>query len=150
MYLNTFDGIAKGVKPQMNTLYSSTRHAKFNLSYHIIWCPKYRKGILSDKQVIQTVTNSITEMAEEHGCTINALEIMPDHIHLSVSAPPRFSPANLAAKFKGASGSRVAAKFPELKSRGRIWSRSYFCTTTGSVSTDAIKHYIKTQWSRIK
>jgi putative transposase len=75
---------------------------------------------------------------------------MPDHIHLSLSAPPRLSPAELAGKIKGGSGSTLAARFPELKKKGSIWSRSYFCATTGSVSTEVIQHYIETQWSRIK
>ena len=133
-----------------NIHYESTRHAKFLLAYHLIWCPKYRKSILDRADVVEAARNSITGKVSELGCTLIALEIMPNHIHLSLSAPPRLSPAELAGKIKGGSGSTLAARFPELKKKGSIWSRSYFCATTGSVSTEVIKHYIETQWSRIK
>lgn len=133
-----------------NIHYESTRHAKFLLAYHLIWCPKYRKSILDQTDVVEAARESITNKVADLGCTLIALEIMPNHIHLSLSAPPRLSPAELAGKIKGGSGSTLAAKFPELKKKGSIWSRSYFCVTTGSVSTEVIKHYIETQWSRIK
>jgi len=132
-----------------NIQYESTRHAKFLLSYHLIWCPKYRRSILDREEVVAAVQETITARVVEIGCTLIALEIMPDHVHLSLSAPPRFSPAQLAGKIKGGSGSTLAARFPDLKKKGSIWSRSYFCATTGTVSTEVIRHYIETQWSRI-
>lgn len=138
------------MKNSKNTQYQSTRHAKFLINYHFIWCPKYRYKILDDEAVRETVKQAIVSKVEELGCSVIALEIMPDHVHLSLSALPRFSPAELVGKIKGASGSRVAARFPGLKKRGKIWSNSYFCATTGSVSTDTIKKYIESQWSRIK
>jgi len=132
------------------THYQSTRHAKFLINYHFIWCPKYRRTILDRPEVVETVREAITDKINNLGCSIIAFKIMPDHIHLSVSALPRFSPAELIGKIKGASGSRVAARFPDLKKRGKIWSNSYFCVTTGDVSTDTIRKYIESQWSRIK
>ena len=44
----------------------------------------------------------------------------------------------------------LASRFPELKKQGSIWSRSYFCATTGSVSSEVIRQYIESQWSKIK
>jgi len=76
---------------------------------------------------------AITVRVAELGCMLIALEVMPDHIHLSITAPPRYSPAALAGKIKGGVGSTLAAKFPELRKKGHIWSRSYFCATTGTV-----------------
>src|ERR1039457_3163102 len=101
-----------------NILYESTRHAKFLLAYHLIWCPKYRKTILDREVVIEAARESITSRVAELGCTLIALEIMPNHIHLSLSAPPRLSPAELAGKIKGGSGSTLAARFPKLKKKG--------------------------------
>lgn len=133
-----------------NIHYDSTRHAKFLLSYHFIWCPKYRSKILDRKEVVAAVREGITGRVQELGCEIIALEIMPDHVHLAIKAPPRYSPAQLAGKIKGGTGSTLAAEFPALSRRGKIWSRSYFCATTGSVSAEVIRHYIETQWKRIK
>ena len=138
------------MKDPENTQYRSTRHAKFLINYHFIWCPKYRYKILDDEAVRETVKQAIISKADELGCSVIALEIMPDHVHLSLSALPRFSPAELVGKIKGVSGSRVAARFPQIKKRGKIWSNSYFCATTGSVSTSTIKKYIESQWTRIK
>lgn len=133
-----------------NTTYRATRHAKFLLCYHFIWCPKYRRGILDDPAVVKAARSAIEDAATSANSEVIAIEIMPDHVHLSLSALPASSPADLAARIKSRSGARIAALFPELKSRGKIWSRSYFCTTTGSVSTEVIRNYIETQWSRIK
>jgi putative transposase len=135
---------------RQNTQYQSTRHAKFRLAYHFIWCPKYRRGILDDAEVAQLVRQTIQEVVDSLDCQIIALEIMPDHVHLAISAIPQYSPGELAGKIKGATGSRIAARFPHLKRRGKIWSRSYFCATIGSVSAETVKNYIETQWSRIE
>ena len=133
-----------------NITYSSTRHAKYAIHYHFIWCPKYRSAILDRPEVVRTIRDSIEKTVKSLGCSIVALEVMPDHVHLSLSALPRFSPAYLIGRIKGKSGRAVAARFPEIKRRGKVWSRSYFCATTGIVSTDTIKRYIENQWSRIE
>lgn len=141
--------IISNMKNRTNTQYESTRHAKFLLSYHLIWCPKYRRSILDREEVVEAARETIVSRIAEIGCTLIALEVMPDHVHLSLSAPPRFSPAQLAGKIKGGSGSTLAARFPELRKKGSIWSRSYFCATTGTVSSEVIRQYIETQWNRI-
>jgi len=133
-----------------NIHYQSTRYAKFFLAYHFIWCPKYRRSILDREEVVAAVKELIEARLAELGCDLIALEVMPDHVHLSLSAPPRYAPADLAGKIKGGTGATLAARFPELKKKGHIWSRSYFCATTGTVSTEVIRQYIESQWSRIK
>jgi putative transposase len=130
--------------------YQSTRHAKFLLTYHFIWCPKYRSSILDREEVVAAVKELIEIRVAELDCTLIALEVMPDHVHLSLCAPPRHAPAGLAGKIKGGTGSTLAARFPELKRKGHIWSRSYFCATNGTVSTEVVRQYIESQWSRIK
>jgi putative transposase len=75
----------------MNT-YKSTRHAKFLINYHFVWIPKYRKDFLKDPEVKNTVEETIRELSKTYKFDILALEIMPDHIHLFISALPRYSP----------------------------------------------------------
>ncbi|MGF7396252.1 IS200/IS605 family transposase (plasmid) [Thermoanaerobacterium thermosaccharolyticum] len=134
----------------MNTQYKTTRHAKFLINYHFVWIPKYRRKILDDPKIVDLIKNTITELSEKYNYEILAMEIMPDHIHLQISAIPQYSPAELMNKIKGITGFRIARQFPELKARGKIWTNSYFCATTGNVSTDMIKKYIEEQWSKIK
>ncbi|AFK85916.1 MULTISPECIES: IS200/IS605 family transposase [Thermoanaerobacterium] len=134
----------------MNTQYKTTRHAKFLINYHFIWIPKYRRKILDNPEIVDLIKNTIAELSEKYNYEILAMEIMPDHIHLQISAIPQYSPADLMNKIKGITGFRIAKQFPELKARGKIWTNSYFCATTGNVSTDMIKKYIEEQWSKIK
>lgn len=134
----------------MNTLYKSTRHAKFLINYHFIWIPKFRKGILDNPEVVSLVKDTIMDVSQRFKFDIIAMEIMEDHIHLSISALPRYSPAELVNKIKGITGIRIAKQFPELKQRGRVWTNAYLCATTGDVSTETIKKYIEEQWPRIK
>ncbi len=116
----------------------------YNINYHIIWCPKYRKPILTGK---------IKDFLEEQIYTISAtkeydvieLKIMPDHIHLFISAPPFESPTSIVKILKGVSALRLFKKYPELKKEywnGHIWSPSYYIGTAGQISAKTIEQYI--------
>ncbi len=128
----------------MNT-YQSTRHAKFLLNYHFIWIPKYRKHILDNPDIRQLVLDTINELAGMHNFKVLAIEIMPDHIHLFISALPRYSPSQLMNIIKGTTGRRISKCFPELNIKGSVWTRAYFAATDGNVSTETIKQYIENQ-----
>jgi putative transposase len=134
----------------MNTQYKTTRHAKFLINYHFVWIPKYRRKILDNPEIVDLIKSTITELSKKYNYEILAMEIMPDHIHLQISAVPQYSPAELMNKIKGVTGFRISKQFPDLKARGKIWINSYFCATTGNVSTETIKKYIEEQWSKIK
>lgn len=125
--------------------YKSTRNAKFLLNYHFIWIPKYRKNILSKKPIKEIIKSTIEELGINHKYDILALEIMPDHVHLFISALPKYAPSELINVIKGTTGRRVAQEYPELKANGSIWTRSYFVATTGDVSSETIKEYINNQ-----
>jgi len=125
----------------------ATRHAVYNLNYHFVWIPKYRKQILTG--VLQTRLKEIfAGISQEYGFDMLATEIMPDHIHLFVSAPPRWSPADIVKKFKGVSGTQLFLEYPQLKKelrRGKIWSRSYYVGTAGTVTAETIRRYVDEQ-----
>ena len=128
----------------MNT-YKNTRNAKFLLNYHFIWIPKYRNSILTKEAIKNIIKDTIEELSIKHNYEILALEIMPDHIHLFISALPKYAPSNLMNIIKGTTGRRVAKEFPEVKANGSIWTRSYFVASTGNVNSETIKQYIKDQ-----
>ncbi|SDC71139.1 putative transposase, partial [Candidatus Frackibacter sp. WG11] len=125
----------------MNT-YKSTRHAKFLLNYHFIWIPKYRKQILDNPQIKQLILDTINELADKHNFEVLATEIMPDHIHLFISALPKYSPSKLMNIIKGTTGRRISKHFPELNIKGSVWTRAYFVATAGNVSSETIQHYV--------
>jgi len=129
--------------------YKSTRHVKYLCNYHFVWIPKYRRDLLV-KEVAEYIKEILKSIAKELGCETIALEVMPDHIHLFVNCPPRYSPSYLANYFKGKSARLVLKKFPELRkyTKGKLWTRSYFVSTAGNVSSETIRKYIEEQWRK--
>jgi putative transposase len=125
-----------------------TSSASYNINYHLVWCPKYRKPILEKPEVKQFLEEQIHTIAATKGFEVLALEVMPDHIHLFVSAPPFDSPTEIVKVFKGVTALRLFKKFPELRNqfwKGKLWSPSYYVGTAGHVSAETIRRYIEEQ-----
>ena len=131
----------------------SGHHCKFNINYHIIWIPKYRKPILKGKvkDVLRTIINGI---CYDIRLNMLALEIMPDHLHLFVGARPTHNPANIIKRLKGNTSIQLRRCFPELKYLGykfhykkfkNLWARGYYCGSAGHVSQEQVKRYILEQ-----
>ncbi|MGC9337834.1 MAG: IS200/IS605 family transposase [Candidatus Cloacimonadia bacterium] len=119
----------------------------FNLNYHFVWCPKYRKPFMEGKYK-KFIEEHIPKIAKEKGVWPIELKVMPDHIHLFLSAPPQKAPSNIVKFFKGILGLRLFREFPELKKEfwgGHLWSPSYYVGSAGHVSADAIQKYINSQ-----
>jgi putative transposase len=129
---------------------TSTRYRKnagsvFSLKYHFVWCSKYRRKVLTNA-VAEDLKNVLYEKAAQIGAQIEALEIMPDHVHLFVSADPTAAPQYLANQFKGYASRVLREKHPHLKSRlPSLWSRSYYVGTIGHVSEETVRRYIEEQ-----
>jgi putative transposase len=90
----------------------------------------------------------LTQTAAEHEYDVLGLEVMPDHVHIFLSAPPVVSPAVIAKILKGASARRLFTMFPHLKRRlwgGHLWNPSYYVGTAEHVSAETIKRYIEEQ-----
>lgn len=120
----------------------------YSLGYHLVWCPKYRRPVLVGP-VAERLRELVKQKCDEHGWSIVALEVMPDHVHLFVRADPEASPSYLANQFKGMTSRVLRQEFPALRSRlPTLWSRSYFASTVGNVSAATIERYIDTQWER--
>ena len=115
------------------------------MNYHFVWCPKYRRKVITgniEKRLKQLLEEKTTEL----DCKIIALETMPDHVHIFVQAPPTVAPNRLVAAMKGYTSRVLRQEFTELTSRlPTLWTRSYFVSTHGHVSADAIKKYVEEQ-----
>jgi len=121
-----------------------TRWAHYSLAYHLVWIPKYRRKVLTGA-VQKTTKELIAECCERHDLTLLALETDQDHVHVCVSAPPRFSPAEIANLLKGYSSRYLRERFPHLKrvcGKEHLWTQAYYVGTAGSVSAEAIRRYI--------
>jgi putative transposase len=129
--------------------YRRTVGTIYNLHYHLVWCPKYRRPVLTDA-VEMRLKDLLAEKAAAMDIQIEVLEVMPDHVHLFVAAPPTDAPQHLANQFKGYSSRVLRQEFPHLRSRlPTLWSRSYYVGSAGHVSEETIKQYIATQKGRV-
>jgi putative transposase len=122
--------------------YKTHNHVKFLVNYHFVWIPKRRKRVLID-EVPKRIRQIFAELAVEKDWDILALEVAPDHIHLFVSAKPTDTPHLIIKAFKGRSSYVLRKEFPELLKLPSLWTSSYFVSTAGNVSSEAVRKYIE-------
>ncbi len=128
--------------------YIHARTCVYNINYHIVWCVKYRRKVLSG-QIEQRLYELVQEIASEKGFTVVQCKVGEnDHVHCFVSAPPKISVTQIVKYLKGISGNALLKEFPELKEslwKGNLWNGSYLCETIGSSSEENILKYIERQ-----
>jgi putative transposase len=125
--------------------YAKNAGAVFNLKLHLVWCPKYRRPVLTGL-VAERLAQLLHEKAEELEMTVQALEVMPDQVHLFIEFDPRWGVAEIANRMKGATSRILRKEFPALRSRlPTLWSRSYYAGTIGYVSEKRVRAYIENQ-----
>jgi putative transposase len=125
-----------------------TSHAVYDLKYHMVWVPKYRKMILRG-ELAKRLKMTFEEISERYGFEIDTMEVKDDHVHLFLSAPPRYSPARIVQIIKSISAKMVFKQFPEVKEQlwgGEFWNDGYFVRSVGDkVTSEVIRRYIKYQ-----
>jgi len=124
------------------------KHAVYDVKYHFVWIPKYRKHILTE-QLRSRVEELFRAIAEQYDFEIDTMGIEVDHVHIFLSAPPKYSPAKIVEVLKSISSKEVFKEFPELEEElwaGELWSDGYFVRTVGDkVTSELIRQYIKYQ-----
>lgn len=117
----------------------------YNIGYHFIWCPKYRRRVLVG-EIAKRLGELLLEKADKIEVDIVQMEIMPDHVHLFVKTTPTNSPHFIVQQLKGYTSRMLREEFPSLKSRlPSMWTRSYYCESVGHISEDTIRKYIEEQ-----
>lgn len=113
--------------------------------FHVIFCPKYRRKVLTDG-VDTRLKEILYNEAQKMNVKIKALEVMPDQVHMFIEFDPRMALHKIIKQFKGQSAHILKTEFPHLKSRiPNLWTRSYFSCSVGSVSEESVKQYILEQ-----
>ena len=127
-----------------------TSHSVYNINYHIVFCPKYRHSILGNELEYE-VSKLFKSIAFNYGFEVLEYEIMPDHIHLFISAPPTIAPTEIVKILKSVSANEIFKAFLSLKKSkfwgSGLWSKGYYVGTAGSVSSEIIVKYIQNQKS---
>lgn len=125
--------------------WTRSRTAVYNLGYHIIWCPKYRRKVLKDG-IDDELKQLLHDKANELDCIIENVEVMPDHVHIFIKTPPTLAPHFVIQQLKGYTAHKLREKFPNLKSKlPNMWTRSYYIESVGHISENTIKQYIEEQ-----
>ena len=125
--------------------WTHSNKAVYNIAYHIIWCPKYRRKILVSEVEFRLI-QLLNERAEELDCKIETFEIMPDHVHIFIKCSPIHSPHYVVQQLKGYTSRVLREEFKHLKTRlPTLWTRSYYCESVGNISEEVVKKYIENQ-----
>ncbi|MEZ3116255.1 IS200/IS605 family transposase [Halobaculum sp. MBLA0147] len=126
----------------MSRGFDRERTSVHKLQYHFIWCPKYRKSVL-EGEVRDRLEGLIEGKADELDLEILELAIRPDHVHLFITGDPMLAPNKIMQQVKGYSSRRLRDEFDfGLPS---LWTRSYFVSSAGDVSSEVIEEYIDAQ-----
>jgi putative transposase len=128
--------------------YKHTKTTVSLLNYHFVFCPRYRRKIFNIPGVEKRFKETTIKCCEDRGYDILAMECHHDHVHLFLSCVPTDSPADIMKHIKGASSHVLRDEFPVLSRMVALWTRSYFVSTAGNVSSDTIRRYVETQKTR--
>jgi len=127
--------------------YRTSAHTRFDIKYHFVWTPKYRKSVLTG-QVALRLREIIREICRTNEIEILQGHVSKDHVHLLVSAPPNMSASKIMQYVKGKSSRKLMMEFRHLSRQfwGRhMWARGYFVATSGNVTDEVIAEYIRLQ-----
>jgi putative transposase len=129
----------------MNTA-ESLSHSKWECKYHIVWIPKYRKKALYKELRLQLGT-ILRNLATQKDCTILDGHLMPDHVHILISIPPKHSVSQVVGFIKGKSAIAIARTFMGRRQNftgQHFWARGYYVSTVGK-DEQAVRNYIQHQ-----
>lgn len=129
-------------------VYKHTKTTVSLINYHFVFCPRYRRKIFNIPGLEQRFKELVVEECEKSGIEILALECHIDHVHMFVSVLPTMSIVDIMKHVKGCTSIQLRKDFPQLKAMPSLWTRNYFVSTAGNVSSETIKWYVDTQKTR--
>ena len=125
---------------------NSLAHTSWNCKYHIVFAPKYRRQIIYGR-LKNEIGKILRILCERKGVEIIEAQACPDHIHMLVSIPPKYSVSEFMGYLKGKSSLMIFDQLANMKYRygnRQFWCRGYYVDTVGK-NTAAIKEYIQNQ-----
>ena len=125
---------------------SSLEHTRWRCQYHVVFAPKYRRLVIYG-QIKKDIGQILRKLCEQKGVEIIEAEACPDHIHMLISIPPKFSVAEVMGYLKGKSSLMIFDRHANLKYKygnRHFWARGYYVDTVGR-NKEAIKKYIQNQ-----
>lgn len=132
----------------MENKYRRTKTTVSLINCHFVFCPRYRRKIFDIPNVETRFKEIAKNIWDELEIKIIAIECDRDHTHMFLNCPPMLSPSNIMNKIKGVSSRIIRNEFEELSKMPSLWTRSYFVSTAGNVSSETIKEYVENQKKR--
>ncbi len=132
----------------MNIDIDSLAHTKANCKYHVVFAPKYRRQIIYGK-IKKDIGIMLRKLCQYKGVEIIEAEACPDHVHMLLQIPPKYSVAQIMGYLKGKSSLMIFEKYANLKYKygsRHFWCRGYYVDTVGK-NKKAIQEYIRKQLS---
>ena len=125
---------------------NSLSHSKWNCKYHIVFAPKYMRMVIY-RQITMDVGRILRKLCEQKGVEIIEAEVCPDHIHMLLSIPPKYSVSQIMGYLKGKSSLMIFDRHANLKYKygnRHFWCRGYYVDTVGK-NKKKIEEYIRNQ-----
>lgn len=129
----------------MDKVYRSTRTNVFFINYHFVFCPRYRRKIFLIEGLEDRFKQLVLEKCEALEIKVLAMECDKDHAHLFLSCLPTQSPSEIMHFIKGYTARYLREEFKQLSLMKSLWTRSFFVSTAGNVSSETIKKYVENQ-----
>ena len=126
--------------------YQSLNHTKWECKYHVVFIPKCRRRTLY-AQLRKDLGEVFRRLATQKECRIEEGHLLPDHVHMMISIPPKYSVSQVVGYIKGKSAIHLARVYNERKRNfvgQHFWARGYFVSTVGRDET-VIRQYIRSQ-----
>ena len=124
----------------------SLAHTKWDCKYHVVFAPKYRRKVFYGQKGYE-IGQILSELCKWKGVTVLSTEACPDHIHMMLEIPPKYSISGFMGFLKGKSSLMIFQKYGNMKFAYRnreFWCKGYYVDTVGK-NTAAITNYIANQ-----
>ena len=137
-----------GHNKTMENKYRKTQTTVSIINYHFVFCPRYRRKIFLIPNVEDRLNHIVKYICEDMDVKIIAMECDKDHVHMFLNCLPILSPTDIMQRIKGVSNRALRDEFVELNKMPSLWTRSYFVSTAGNVSSETVKRYVEQQGTR--
>ena len=125
--------------------YKSKNKVVYSCKYHVVWCSKYRRKVLTDG-IDTRLKDLVQSICAEINVEIFELEIQPDYVHLLLEVDPQYGINKAVRHIKGTTSHILRSEFPSLRSRlPALWTTAYFVSTVGNTPLSEIRQYIEDQ-----
>ena len=133
-------------RTQTMQTYESLRHTTWECKYHVVFIPKNRRKTLY-AQLRRELGSVFRSLAEQKECTVEEGHLMPDHVHMLLSVPPKYAVSQVMGFIKGKSAIHIARVYAGRRRNfvgQHFWARGYWVSTVGK-NEAAVRRYIQEQ-----